>query len=238
MMAHIGFLTEIEKASLPYPQVSPRILLGIENACSESWQKVISNPLYLAKLNTCNEVEATIFLIQELCLLLQNNTCPTFTKTLFSTPVRGQEVVNYDGKKLEKRPDITFSFLDTSRSVSMEQYDAIFAECKILDGASKSINLYASQGINRFLNGDYAWAMPNALMIAYVKSTKVTPNALNVFLSDPLKKINYNVQKNSYPCLNSSCQVLITEHSRNWIYPSSRSSNPGNISIRHLWLKI
>src|ERR1039458_5064291 len=78
--------------------------------------------------------------------------------------VRGKESVGYDGKRIELRPDL--NILLTGRHPSFP----LIVECKIIDPrGGKTIGMYFDNGVSRFLGGDYAWAMQEGVMLAYVR---------------------------------------------------------------------
>ena len=61
---------------------------------------------------------------------------------------RGSESVSFDGKHLEKRPDLSIVLSGTERRFPL------VAEAKILDAAgSKTIRRYCENGVRRFVEG-------------------------------------------------------------------------------------
>ena len=80
---------------------------------------------------------------------------------------------NYNGEKISKKPDLVFH-LQRENALRDQRQDAIFAECKPVDrDHSLSANYCAvgtdRVGVERFIIGDYAWAMHEAMMIGYVR---------------------------------------------------------------------
>jgi hypothetical protein len=96
-----------------------------------------------------------------------------FDKDFFGK-VRRVEVVNFDGTKKSKKPDLCFDLQRENRIDWDQLQDAIFAECKPVD-KKHSLNAHYCAvdkdctGIERFIVGDYAWAMHEAMMIGYVR---------------------------------------------------------------------
>lgn len=248
-MSSAGFLTHIKDASLPHPAVNYRILLAIEEGVRTAWQTLVGNPTSLAALKDekTKEVNITVDLEYALDAILKSGTCPAFTDEHFLPPKRGAEHVTFDGKLPEKRPDFTFTFKNRRPGVDLSNNDAVFAECKILcDTTKKNIKLYASQGLIKFVRGDYAWAMKNALMIAYIRTPHPIPITLDNYFKAKTKGVlnatTYNLV--AYPALCPKSKTLVkyqvctTEHKRTWFYPPCGTRSPGNIKIRHLWLNI
>jgi hypothetical protein len=247
-MRHQGFLTHIEKAALPHPPIDFRLLLAIEEGIRTTWKKLVGDAATQKHMldKKCKEADITISLELALDKLLSTKECPSFTDAHFQTPSRGQEHINFNGGKLEKRPDLKFSFKDRRPGVDMNIYDAVFAECKIVDPPSKNTRLYVKDGLVRFVNGDYAWAVPNAMMIGYVRTSQQLPDPLTDYFK---KKTNgefnsqvYNLLGTPIMCNLSNARkvyrVCRTEHERHWGYPPDEKRKPGNITIRHLWLEI
>jgi hypothetical protein len=89
-----------------------------------------------------------------------------FSGSIFQTVVCC-EVTSYDQKKLEKRPDLAFRLISVEPGLDRSLF-ALFAECKLV-GPNNPIRLYCGKGIQRFVYGDYAWAMPTGLMVGYTR---------------------------------------------------------------------
>ena len=84
----------------------------------------------------------------------------------FETVNRGAKVESVDGR-IELMPDLVFR-PPLPPGVRNRTDWGYFVECKIVDGA-KSVRLYCSEGIARFVDGEYAAWMPSAAMLAYVR---------------------------------------------------------------------
>lgn len=105
--------------------------------------------------------------------LLNRGTVEGFDRQFFGPVTRGSEVENYNGEKISKKPDLVFH-LQRENAHWDQRQDAIFAECKPVDrDHSLSANYCAvgtdRVGVERFVIGDYAWAMHEAMMIGYVR---------------------------------------------------------------------
>jgi hypothetical protein len=105
--------------------------------------------------------------------LLNRGTVEGFDRQFFGPVTRGSEVENYNGEKISKKPDLVFH-LQRENALWDQRQDAIFAECKPVDrDHTLSANYCAvgtdRVGVERFVIGDYAWAMHEAMMIGYVR---------------------------------------------------------------------
>lgn len=121
--------------------------------------------------------------------LLNRGVVEGFDEVFFGPVTRGSEVENYNGEKISKKPDLVFH-LHRENALWDRRQDALFAEFKPVDkGHSLSANYCAvgtdRVGVERFVIGDYAWAMHEAMMIGYVRDGfRVLPH-LAKSLTDP-----------------------------------------------------
>jgi hypothetical protein len=121
--------------------------------------------------------------------LLNRGTVDGFDHIFFGPVTRGSEVENYNGQKISKKPDLVFH-LQRESALWDRRQDALFAECKPVDhDHSLSANYCAvgtdRVGVERFVIGDYAWAMQEAMMIGYVRDGfRIHPH-LAKSLADP-----------------------------------------------------
>ena len=148
---------------------------------------------------------------------------------------RGTESINYDGTKLEKRPDLSISFTARSRRFPL------IVEAKIIDHQnSKTAKLYCDNGVRRFLIGDYSWGCREALMLAYVRDgsdleTVLTPQITKKDTSGTAE-YGTTVWPSIYPA--AIRELASSRHNRSFLYPSQLPAHrePGPISIWHIWL--
>ncbi|WP_368563141.1 hypothetical protein [Pseudoxanthomonas sp. UTMC 1351] len=154
---------------------------------------------------------------------------------LVTSVARGKESLSFDGAHLEKRPDLSIYL--TGKHPSFP----VIVECKIIDHASgKGMDLYCSKGISRFVNGQYAWASREAIMMGYIRDGSTVEEHLYPFLVASAKRKPDPWQTNQLPerAKNFRSVVSSSYHSRSFLYPSSVSdSAPGAIALLHLWLK-
>lgn len=150
---------------------------------------------------------------------------------LVASIVRGAESLSFDGTHLEKRPDLSIHL--TARS----QRFPLIAEAKIID-ATKGEALYCSQGVRRFLKGDYGWGGREAIMIAYVRDKTSIASRLSPYLALPVNAATYALQTGPDPLTPSMFDTARSCHGRAFLYAHtlSPSNDPGPISLWHLWL--
>lgn len=83
----------------------------------------------------------------------------------------------------------------------------------------------------RFVFGDYAWAMHEGMIIAYVLDGKSETD-----LSSFLKKNSVNTQLVEPPSYRPKNGRLCTSHRRIFAYKENNKKAP-NIILRHMWLE-
>lgn len=146
--------------------------------------------------------------------------------------------VDYLGRSLKYRPDLTFRRSYTSPGISYLN-GCLFIEAKRVE-QTKTMGDYCGKGLIRFVEGTYAWAMPQAMMLGYVRDTS---QKLPEALSDHFKRLGkaalYNVKHDPvpFPFSRFTNRMYLTMHNRTWTYPgTTRSAGP--IRVYHLWLDI
>lgn len=150
---------------------------------------------------------------------------------------RGKETLSFDGAHLEKRPDLSIHL--TARS----QAFPLIVECKLIDAPNrKGADLYCSNGIGRFVKGDYGWATQEAFMLAYVRDSSSISSALNPILTASRSPVPgpYVIEEMPRAILPSSRDLARSRHGRPFRYPtrSPPRDTPGTITLWHLWLRL
>lgn len=223
---------EREKAfPVPHPPVSLAVFLTLEDAIATAWQILHANPPRSFLPDAALETDFTTHLHEILeDHLLDSGAVAGFTSEVFSKVFR-PEVRNFDGQKTSKKPDMVVCLSD--RPNVKRSQDGIFIECKPVDRAHSLLSDYCEAGVARFVVGDYAWAMTEALMVGY-NTAHPKPS---IALSKPLQQRATLVQASQSP---RDCQVsphrpavAKTEHKRSFRVNGQRVPN---ITLRHLWL--
>lgn len=150
-----------------YPPWNPGVIVVVEQAIREAWRILLRD--HQDVLATRDEDRISDRLLDILVEMRANDTVPGFTAELFCVPVRDAKLADWLGKSIDKTPDITVYPARPRQGISDGRHDALFLECKVLDGARR-LTQYGDEGIERFLDGRYAWRMPHAHMVAYVFS--------------------------------------------------------------------
>jgi len=140
---------------------------------------------------------------------------------------RGKESISFDGKSLEKRPDLSVHL--TNRPFRFP----LVVECKLIDKRNrKNVDLYCDNGIVRFIDGEYAWYGHEAFMLAYVRDNSLIENVLTPYLSK-----SQQIIPDSYLTVQLPLTVNIPNHEMAKSRHGRRfPNNPGSIAVWHLWL--
>lgn len=224
---HIAELTRGTR--LPLDPVSDEHLSVILETISCAWQELCANGA--PALKDGDEAEVNALLDPKL-----NHYCQSqpLWKDLVHSVHRGRESMGYDGLKLEPRPDLSFVFVHGNRNFPM------VVECKIIDHPNnKTVGLYCTNGIARFVCGDYAWARREAIMLAYVRDGSTPSSRLAPHLANNAKTSPDPLLTTSHLQLTNDIHPTVhhTEHQRNFCYPLVVDGiDPGSISLFHLWL--
>lgn len=219
---------------LPHPPIPLSVFLVIEEAICTAWEALRLRPPAGFVLATALEVEITAHLHQMLKDEIWNRAVVDgFDDEIIRTIVR-PEVINYNNVRLSKRPDMVVELVNRPGGVRPSQ-DGVFIECKPVDDAHRLAACYCDEGICRFVSGDYAWAMTEAMMIGYVDVHREPVDELGPALdARKTKVLPIGVPR---VCDHSLMKppVALTRHQRYFSYLEYGQQAP-NITLRHLWL--
>jgi hypothetical protein len=221
--------------TFPFQRWDDDILFCVDKAIKTAW--VLVQNKYSSTIMSFNEETISEKLEYELQKLMDSEKLPIFNRSKFQSVVRGGKYCSYNGVSIEKAPDLTLKLIDLNPGISDSRHDALFIECKIIN-RGKTPLLYIENGIYRFVEGEYAWAMPQAMMLAFVKNKKKLPtDLLESFKRNMSKKKVHKCQ----PKHNKMTEVIpkapktfLSKHVRKWVH--AEYGVPGNIDILHLWL--
>jgi hypothetical protein len=177
---------------------------------------------------TGDEAEVTALLEARLNRMIEED---QVWRQLVASVVRGKESLSFDGSHLEKRPDLSIHLTARTRRFPL------IAEAKIID-ANKGEQLYCSQGLQRFLNGEYGWGGREAFMIAYVRDGTTIATRLQPYLALPAQATKYAVESAPMSLGLGAHDAARSAHSRSFSYAHTPppANHPGAISLWHLWV--
>ena len=184
---------------------------------------------YPQTVTTGSEAEVTALLQARLNRMIEED---KVWRQLVASVGRGTESLSFDGSHLEKRPDLSIHL--SARALRFP----LIAEAKIVD-ATRGENLYCSQGLRRFLNGEYGWGGREAFMIAYVRDKTTIAGRLAPFLAHSAQATSYAVQDAPIALTSGTiCDTARSMHGRSFLYTHTAppANDPGAIALWHLWV--
>lgn len=226
------------KSASANPPIPLAMLLIVEEALRVAWQRLRDRAPAQFNLLSADEDVVTHGLYEILMEEVYNKgLVDGFDEEHFTPVYREPKLRNFDGKHPDKMPDLHVGLAGRS-DVFMRTQDGLFIECKPVDATHTVGTHYGALGIARFIQGDYAWALVDALMIGYVSAGYSLNPKLFEALRDRAEE--FMVLKAPKACTRSkasafSSAVHITTHGRKFAYAGSRKRTPP-IRLRHLWL--
>jgi hypothetical protein len=168
--------------ALPFDPLLQIHLTIVVEVLAQAWKEL--SVAHKGTIVKGSEAEINSLMTARLNGLLDDN---QMWRQLVRSVTRGAASISFDGSHLEKRPDLSIQL--TNRSPSFP----LVVECKVIDTkSSKTTTLYCEQGLQRYINGDYAWATAEAFMLAYVRDTSSIQSSLTRTLIESEKLIPRN----------------------------------------------
>ncbi len=219
-------LTTRNTAPYPYKCWEKTFLRCVNLAISKAWQKIPTK-----SLTKLSEDKITVKLQAALNRLMGSEEEPGFNCCRFQTITRGEDLCNYNGRSINKQPDLVIRRIERKAGIDTIQ-DALFIECKIIDRNKTSLQ-YIEEGMYRFVCGDYAWAMPHAMMLGYVKNNRQLPQDLQA----SFRRSRNNTVRSCCPKRYSTFLCMCcTVHGRG--FKHDEYGDPGDIQLFHIWLTV
>jgi hypothetical protein len=233
----LAMFSEPPTFEVPHPPLDISILLIVEDAIRAAWQILRDRPPVDLKLFTDVEEVINHHLRETLQDHVWNRGIVAgFDPQLVACITSAEEVRNYSGKELKKRPDMLVKLVGLPANARPSQY-GVFIECKPVDAAHSLTSQYCDRGISRFVVGRYAWAMQEALMVGYTLAAETPVTSL----TPVLKKRSKTTLPVSDPAvcqdsaLSNTSPTAVTRHRRNFRYVETNVAAP-IITLRHIWL--
>jgi hypothetical protein len=230
-----------EDYDLPHPKIELPIILIVRRALVEAFARLRERCRLTGRdLAATKENDVTRALLGVLENdLRQKGTVAGFNKTFFEEVTRQREVENYSFIKTEKKPDMVFKLRsDEEAAQVLSTQNALFVECKPVDSNHPAGGDYCDAGLRRFVEGDYAWAMQDALMIGYVRDGRIIAGHLVPALQQRPKLETLSLPKPvdaSSAAADSATEALHTSsHRRPFPWPGGKGP-ACTITIYHSW---
>lgn len=239
-----GFFTlgvRPEQYDLPHPPLGLPVILFLRRVLLRAFEKLRDRDFPLA---TEREDRVT----EQLFNVLENDLRQTgeivgFNAASYERVVRHAEVTNYNGQKLAKTPDLSFKLRHAGAEPRpvVSSHDALFVECKPVDANHAAGVAYCDDGLIRFVNGDYAWAMQDAMMLGYVRNGRTIAKHLTPAMAVSNRKASLGIVGELQLCPGlaaAACAeaeaVHATRHRRGFRWPDGKGPAT-DITVYHLW---
>jgi hypothetical protein len=226
------FFTQGIDYSLPHPPIPPRVIILLCDVIKRAWQLLKEQPPDGFTIGSANEDTITQSLIEIIeNRLRKNGEVEGFNSALFGKVNREPKITNFNKSHPDKMPDIYFD-LKRDRLPVLNDQDGLFVECKPVDSTHTIGSCYFQKGLMRFIIGDYGWAMQDALMVGYVKSTYTFQHLISAFNSQKsaaMKTIKHFTM--------DDCGIYRSIHERGYEWLENHGQ-ACPISVSHLWLRI
>lgn len=227
-MTRTGFVslgTPPPRPQAPFVAFDKDIIQTVERAICVAWTLLAASKKL--DLSTASEKAITTELQESIIDVLNNGYVDGFVPEIFAQPVRDASVVDYSGKFLEKKPDLAFSI---SNAAPLSPNKGLYFECKPVGNIA---TYFGVNGLGRFCDGRYAWAMPHAGMIGYVQRT-TNPLTAQDAIEEHVKGGTLVIDAHYSDKAATYHSVCVSVHSRGFTLLNGK--DPGPILIRHLWL--
>lgn len=232
-----GFFTAGIRFELPHPPINPRLIVIIHGVVERGLELLRNNPPEGFDLRTAKEDAITLHLhwvIEN--RLRRNKEIPGFDMRNFGPVWREPKVTNFDLKRPDKMPDLVFTLKRDSLPILGTQ-DGLFVECKPVDDAHAVGKHYCDKGLRRFVNGDYAWTMQEAMMVAYVRDNRSIGKSLIPALDSRRNALKISVDPapiDGSRATKGAEIVYSSTHTRGFHWPDGRGC-ACDIRIFHCW---
>ena len=228
-----------EEFQLPHPSVPLPVILVIHRVFLEAFA-LLREQGSLASLSE-DEITAALRAVVENDLR-QRGRVPGFNRQTFETVTRQAQVANFDLSRLAKEPDLCFRLLnyeDAPRAVIAE-HDGLFAECKPVDRKHAVGPHYCDKGLSRFVEGDYAWAMQEGMMVGYSREGRTIAGNLIPAMNGPERQESLKILELPRPAMVSQSAkdepepLHVSRHRRGFTWVAGKGTAT-DITIYHSW---
>lgn len=230
-----------ERYHLPHPRLGLPVILLIRRVLLRGFELLREQNYNLAAATEDQVTAALRSTIEN--SLRQSGEVSGFNKRRFETVIRQGQWANYDGTRLTKTPDLFFKLRDDESEPRpvLSEFDGLFIEAKPVDSTHPVGSKYCDDGLIRFVRGDYAWAMQEAMMLAYARDGRTISGHLipEMTKADRITSLA-TVQLPEACCASgaAACSeaeaVHITQHRRNFPWPDGKGPAT-DITVHHLW---
>lgn len=228
---------------LPFPQLGLPVILLIRRVLLRAFEILREQRFNLAAANEDQVTAALRSTIEN--NLRQSGEVRGFNRLMFDLVVRQGQWQNYNGTVLTKTPDLFFKLRDDEghRKAVVSEFDGLFIEAKPVDSTHPAGSKYCDDGLIRFVRGDYAWAMPEAMMLAYARNGRTIESHLLPAMQEAARLSALNTEelptqvKHHLPnasAISGVEPVHVSRHGRGFPWPDGKGIAT-SVKVYHLW---
>jgi hypothetical protein len=226
---------------LPHPRLGLPVILLIRRVLLRAFELLREQSFDLAAATEDQVTGALRTTIES--RLRQTGEVGGFSKRTYEFVVRQGQWHNFDGTAIKKEPDLFFKLRDdeNARDRVLSEFDGLFIEAKPMDSTHPAGTKYCDDGLIRFVRGDYAWAMQEAMMLAYTRDGRTISGHLIPAMkqADRMTSLATIHLPQVCPVVGASAcpeaeAVHISHHRRNFQWPHEKGSAT-DITVYHLW---
>lgn len=235
---------------LPHPPVSLQVVKIVCFVLAHAFEELRKQGKDLAALSEDAITAELMEFLENTLLKADGDTkkggVPGFTRMIFRSVTRQSNARSYDQQKVRPSPDLWFLLNYDQRPDVLPAYDALLVECKIVDnsGNRSAGPWYGDNGMIRFVNGDYSWAMTEGVMLAYARDARTIAGHLIPALAEPARMATLKTQTPPvavpFKALTDKpvCPETLHQstHGRGFTYLENKGIAP-DITLYHLWLR-
>jgi hypothetical protein len=230
-----------DRYNLPHPRLALPVVLLIRRVLLRAFELLREQKYDLANANEDQVTAALRSTIEN--NLRQTGEVPGFDKRKYEHVSRQAQCANFDGTKLTKAPDLFFKLRDDEHEYRpvLSEHDGLFIEAKPVDDAHSAGSKYCDDGLNRFVCGDYAWAMQDAMMLAYARDGRTIAEHLIPAMNETNRMTSLATIALPTACLASGAAacfeaetVHTSQHHRDFLWPDGKGQAT-DITVYHLW---
>lgn len=239
-----GFFTHgvpPERYDLPHPRLGLPVILLIRRVFIRAFELLRDDHFPLA---TAGEDQITAALRSTIeNKLRQSGEVIGFNKRTYDFVPRQAHWANYDNTSIKRSPDIFIKLRDdeNERGSVISEFDGLFIEAKPVDSKHPIGSKYCDDGLIRFVRGDYAWAMQEAMMLAYVRDGRTIAGNLIPEMAKVDRMTSHATIRLPEQCYSVSAAassdaeaVHVSQHRRDFQWPDGKGQAT-EVTVYHLW---
>lgn len=230
-----------ERYDLPHLRLGLPVILLIRRVLLRAFESLREQEYDLAGATEDQVTAALRSTIEN--RLRQSGEVSGFNKRTFETVTRQGQWANYDGTRLTKTPDLFFKLRDDESEPRrvLSEFEGLFIEAKPVDSTHAAGSKYCDDGLIRFVRGDYAWAMQEAMMLAYARDGRTIADHLIPAMTIATRMTSLATIQLPTDCVvpgAAACAeaeaIHISEHRRDFQWLDEKGPAT-NITVYHLW---